>query len=1095
MKRVWTTILGLFLLLACPLLSGCDGGGADCGNGKVEGDEACDGSDLNARTCTSFGFTGGDLACNDDCTFDTSGCTADTLCGNDQLDFGEYCDGDLLNGKDCTDLGFHSGVLACKDDCTFDLSGCRGADPCGNGQLDPNEDCDDDLFGDKTCADYGFDEGDLACNSDCSINTSGCRHVDPCGNGELDVGEDCDGNPVEHESCEGLGFASGELVCDGDCHYDTSGCISCGNGRLDPDEDCDGNPVTHQSCEGLGFASGTLACDGECHFDTIDCEGEDPCGNGEIDAGEDCDGENLDDKDCRSLGFIGGALDCHDDCSFDTSDCIENPCGNGQIDTGEDCDGNPVTHASCTDLGFAEGELACTPSCSYDTSGCAGCLDDALEENDALIDAAPLGAGSHALRFCGQLAEEEDWFAVDLLSGQLLLVVMRFVHARLDLDLWLYDAQEQQLDSSLSYEDRESVHFTAGADQTVYVKVDSSRLGDADYDLSVLLDPDCVIDDECGAGEICTDGVCEIGCREDEDCQGEGEICFQSTCIVPECTQHRDCSPGQICIDYACQDFSCSDDVDCPDGLRCDQAGACVECLSPADCPDETVFDCIDALCVLDCAEDSYEPNSSPDMAADVAAPLTEPDLTLCGQRDEDWFRLDLLASERYSFDFTFLHADGDIDAYLYTAGDLLSSVVRGASTTDDESFSYAVPADGGGTYYVRVRLYSSDVYTQTYDLAIADVGPIECFDHFDCTPGQICEDYACVDFTCDANHTCPDGLVCDSGTCVECISPADCPDETAFTCEASRCVLDCIEDAFEPNSSAADAVVLGLPATEADLTLCGQRDEDWFQIELDELTRYGFDFLFTHADGDIDAYLYAAGDTSTALARGYSSTDDEFFAYPVPAGQGGTYLVRVRLFSTGVWRQSYDMAISAQGVVDCFEDADCTGAGELCIDNACIVPECQTDADCQPDQACRDYACVARPTGDVCADPILATELPFAVTGFDIDPFNPDLEWADRTCTGYGTRGKDVIFRVDLTSGETVTATASGSYDLSLYITADCSTSPMPVSACLDGSDSFSEETVSYQASTDETVYVVVDYFLDGPTSGTFDLSIDSGL
>jgi hypothetical protein len=52
-------------------------GGAACGNGVREGDEACDGADLGGQSCTTLtsGFVqGGTLVCAADCTFDTSDC-------------------------------------------------------------------------------------------------------------------------------------------------------------------------------------------------------------------------------------------------------------------------------------------------------------------------------------------------------------------------------------------------------------------------------------------------------------------------------------------------------------------------------------------------------------------------------------------------------------------------------------------------------------------------------------------------------------------------------------------------------------------------------------------------------------------------------------------------------------------------------------------------------------------------------------------------------------------------------------------------------------------------------------------------------------
>lgn len=47
-----------------------------CGNNLKEDDEQCDTTDLNGITCQNLGYTGGQLNCRADCTFDTSRCTA-----------------------------------------------------------------------------------------------------------------------------------------------------------------------------------------------------------------------------------------------------------------------------------------------------------------------------------------------------------------------------------------------------------------------------------------------------------------------------------------------------------------------------------------------------------------------------------------------------------------------------------------------------------------------------------------------------------------------------------------------------------------------------------------------------------------------------------------------------------------------------------------------------------------------------------------------------------------------------------------------------------------------------------------------------------
>ncbi|HFE46036.1 MAG TPA: hypothetical protein ENJ18_11190 [Nannocystis exedens] len=48
-----------------------------CGDGEITGEEQCDGAQLGGQTCVDVGeFEGGELACTDTCTFDTSACTS-----------------------------------------------------------------------------------------------------------------------------------------------------------------------------------------------------------------------------------------------------------------------------------------------------------------------------------------------------------------------------------------------------------------------------------------------------------------------------------------------------------------------------------------------------------------------------------------------------------------------------------------------------------------------------------------------------------------------------------------------------------------------------------------------------------------------------------------------------------------------------------------------------------------------------------------------------------------------------------------------------------------------------------------------------------
>lgn len=52
-----------------------------CGNNIKETGEQCDGFDLGGATCSSLGYSGGNLSCRPSCEFDTSACTTGTSGG------------------------------------------------------------------------------------------------------------------------------------------------------------------------------------------------------------------------------------------------------------------------------------------------------------------------------------------------------------------------------------------------------------------------------------------------------------------------------------------------------------------------------------------------------------------------------------------------------------------------------------------------------------------------------------------------------------------------------------------------------------------------------------------------------------------------------------------------------------------------------------------------------------------------------------------------------------------------------------------------------------------------------------------------------
>ena len=212
----------------------------------------------------------------------------------------------------------------------------------------------------------------------------------------------------------------------------------------------------------------------------------------------------------------------------------------------------------------------------------------------------------------------------------------------------------------------------AGDALAVFWRAEPARAEDhsreAPYTLSVIVDAECVAQEDCAAGTFCDEGMtftCLPGCLVDANC-AEGELCFDAACIVPQCHTHGDCAAGQACVDYACMDTDCSVEDTCADyDLVCNtDTGACVACLTEAECPVPAEYLCEANACVLQCTEDGHEPNRTSDDAVtlDLTSDFAETGLTLCGARDEDWFTFELAADMRYDFDLASIHDDGDVD-------------------------------------------------------------------------------------------------------------------------------------------------------------------------------------------------------------------------------------------------------------------------------------------------------------------------------------------------------------------------------------------------------------------------------------------------
>ena len=159
-----------------------------CGNGIKEGAEECDGTDLDNKSCLTFGFTGGTLSCTTGCQFNKLSCCAGKA--------KQVCTGgDLYWYDSCSKKG--PLAASCKG-CGCAGSACFPCPKCGDGIKNGKDSCDGKDLGGATCVSLGKNGGVLACDAQCSHDTSGCTWAVSAGGSGSDpafaVGLDTQGN-------------------------------------------------------------------------------------------------------------------------------------------------------------------------------------------------------------------------------------------------------------------------------------------------------------------------------------------------------------------------------------------------------------------------------------------------------------------------------------------------------------------------------------------------------------------------------------------------------------------------------------------------------------------------------------------------------------------------------------------------------------------------------------------------------------------------------------------------------------------------------------------------------------------------------------
>ncbi|MDP1695711.1 MAG: hypothetical protein Q8L29_02250 [archaeon] len=321
---------------------------ATCGNNLLNLGEACDGNNFGALSCSSFGYTGGNLACSANCLqISTASCTSNnnnSICGNGVAEAGEACDNPDYRALTCPSFGFASGLLSCGNSCTqINTASCsNNPATCGNSLIEPPEVCDSANFGALSCSSYGFTSGTLGCLNSCGlISISSCIAT----NNTLVISNVTTNPQLPFTNNGGeqnvsVNFTSSVFPIDVTFNlYNYLNVIADTQG-----------PTTLNSASELPIIY-TLPAGLPTGIYTLYMTVEDSLGN----------------IVTIKLGTI-------------TVNPNANLCGNGLLDSGEVCDINQFSGDSCTAHGFLFGTLSCVNSCQ--TISTSTCFNDGNDDDD-----------------------------------------------------------------------------------------------------------------------------------------------------------------------------------------------------------------------------------------------------------------------------------------------------------------------------------------------------------------------------------------------------------------------------------------------------------------------------------------------------------------------------------------------------------------------------------------------------------------------------------------------------------------------------------------------------------------------------------------
>lgn len=350
---------------------------------------------------------------------------------------------------DCQDVGCPFGLqcIPASGECAQIIDDCRTTDTCRSGEV-----CDQSTgvcrSQELRCADGNPCANGLVCDAQsgfcvpvfrCSID--GCSPAEVCNPGT----DRCVPRPCERDSECPESFVCEDQVCTIGCRPTSAECPS-------------GQACLVQTGDTIGRCQDRCRLDTDCPFGQICREGQD---------GTNCELEPpcATDQECRSDEVCRSGRCTQPPCASD-EDCL----------TGQICE---TTTGTCIDN-----------TCSEDIYG----ERDDREANHSFDTAFPLAPGDDCPAVSPprcQYSElvscpgRSDWFSVDVDSSSIVRVRVEQNRALPDLDVYVYDRQQNLIVQNQQLDPVTNVKFASKTDQKIFVEVRSAEFEESSYSLTI----------------------------------------------------------------------------------------------------------------------------------------------------------------------------------------------------------------------------------------------------------------------------------------------------------------------------------------------------------------------------------------------------------------------------------------------------------------------------------------------------------------------------------------------------------------------------------------------------------------------------------